>query len=472
MSRRHIPGMAPAKRWALEDEELNPPAPTEGETSEAPAEPAADSLETSLLEVQDSGADIEADQTDIEDTMEEVEALESLALSVKAAKEAGGYDQHGARAMNHALESIYRRCGVDYTDGSILSMESFGGSGKKQDQTGLALENINVKIKEIWEKIIAAVMKSIAWVKEHFAKVFDAAARMENRAKALASRAGSTSGTAKEKTIKNASIATAIQYNGTAANAITAVARLTSIATDVFDGMQTKLDNTGEQIAKALEAGADSGTGGAGSAFASLLAKPSGYTDVNDPATAGVESPGDGVATAVSPELPGGRAIVIMYPMKSSGEDLMARVARSGSRLGKFPGSKAAGDTLTVLSTSDAAKIASEVEKIAGAVLKYRANVAKMEAVKKRIAAGAKKMIDAASKETDADKTASMNKLRTLAGAAPRLLDQPAASFSGYALQTGKAFLDLVELSLKQYEAPKKAAKETPAAAPAAAAAA
>lgn len=417
---------------------------------------APESLETDLLDVNEEEEAAAVEEAETDDAVEVAEALESLALSLESAiKEKGGLDAAGAAIAGQYSDFLYGRVGMNRK--SIVALESFGGTSTRQRSTQIAMEDIAEAAKAIWEKIVKAIKDAIAWVKERFTKIFGAAEKLEKRAKALQEKAGATSGNAEEKNFESERLVKALHKGGAVANVGADAQSLAKLASTIFGSITAWNSKVGDDIVELM------GEPSKASAF-TYEGLPTSAIEGSKKAGAEFGDAGNGMTFMVGNELPGGQAIVarVSDSAQSKGEEAIDRLARTSVTIGAHnPKAKAPTKTqVATLQPSEAEKIAAAVAELASEVASYKRNLDKLSATKEKIVAAAGKAQKAADNSSDDDEAGkaerSSNKMLAKLGmAVPKLIDQPATGFAAYALNTGKAMLDYVELSLKQYGASK-----------------
>lgn len=182
---------------AMESEEIL----AEGAEEQQPlVVPEADTMAADMMEVSDAAEEVEAVDSAIEEAVEGAEQLEEIAQIAEGSLDNGGMDETSAQLMETAVESIYNRLGV--VTSAKMSLESFGTKGTRVQSTKLAIEGIKETTKAIWDKIIAAIKSMWNSISTWFAKLFDAATKMSERAKKI--KAGVAA--AKDKTAKEAEV--------------------------------------------------------------------------------------------------------------------------------------------------------------------------------------------------------------------------------------------------------------------------
>lgn len=417
---------------ALENEELS-------QEEGADLGEAADSLETDLIEVNDEQVEGDEHEAEVEEAADAAEALEAIALSLESIAQEGGLDKNGAIMMQHAVQAQYARVGL--VAKPACALESFGGTSSRAGATSISLEDIKANIKKIWDAIIANIKKAIEWVKERFMKIFGAANKLEARAKALVTKAGDTTGSPKERSFENERLVKSLHVGG-AVNAVQASAELKSTGTQVFGGLSSWTTDAADSIAELLE-NPEKGS----ATVPDLKVQNFAPTDVFGEA-------GEGMKFLRSAELPGNVAIIARIPEKVDGNpaEVADKLARTSIKVGQFdPKAKdPSKKDVAVLSPNDAEKVAQAVADLAVEIQGYKRIQGKLDSVKKRIVNAAEKA-GRESGSAEGDKKSQLQANQKLGQAIPRIVDGAAPGFSAYALNTGKALLDYVELSLKQY---------------------
>jgi hypothetical protein len=413
---------------AMEEEELA----AEVAAAEAPIGDNAESVETELLEVNEEAAVADEADAQVEEAVETVEALEQMAIALESAAAAGGLDKNAALLVGIAADSMYKRVGFGAGRQGMPALEAFGGVSTRVGATQLALEDMKSKIADIWKAIIAHIEKAIAWVKERFLKIFGAAEKIKARAAALSKRAEGTKGSAKESTVNNARVFKALEQGGDV--------RGVAAATALKDATAAIATGAGKQVAIIERM--------AGMVAEGKLEKiDTDLTSVIPGLTKGGEAPEGLVGLKSAKALPGGAAILGQVPAAGTDENsTLKALAKAKFEMGSFGGEGAGKEGLGVMSTSDAARVASIVGEIADQLLGLRAEVSKQEAANKKLIQAAKK----AQSKTDAE-AETVSLLRGATVGIKNYTVEPAVGFSVYAVNTSKSLLDYVELSLKQY---------------------
>lgn len=424
---------------AMENDEVAVPADALTEDVGAGAE----SLETELAEVVSEQAEGDAAQAATDEAAETVEALESLILSLESAVQNGGLDKSGAAVLNIGLESMYQRVGLVPTR-KAPALESYGGASSRQGATQLALEGIKEQAKRIWDAIKAAIKKAVDWVMGFWNKFFGAAEKLKKRADALHEKAEKTTGKAKESTfederlVKALYVGTAVKADGTSAEAVVATAK------ELFKERNNSV-KAGENLLKIMgDLSKDQYEANIGSTVSGML-----YANGLSKTTGADFAGGDGVDVFLGNELPGGRAIVTYSPTSPE------HIGKARSELGQHnPKGKApSGTKVTTLATAAAVKIAENVGFLAEELLAFRQASGAGKDLLSKWNAEIPKLEKEATDAADETVKKNLKLAQKLFSAAPKLIEQPYIGFSTYAVTTGKALLDYVELSLKQYSA-------------------
>lgn len=420
------------------------------EEAELVPEDNANSLETDLLAVNDITADIDENESDIDEGADAAAAMESLIVDLKTAMENGGLDKAGARILRSAVNHHAHRLGLGMSPTLLPSLENHGGVSSRMSSTKIAMESLKDTLKKIWDGIIAAVNKGIDFFKAFYAKLFDAATKMKERAVKLHTAAESVDATKMPKTFDNERLVGALHMSGKVPGDASGSKRLLEVAQELLKDVGNTA-TAGEALAGSFEAASTSGGAAkaAAEALGSLdsLVTPLGK-QVTNPAAEGFEAPGEGVELYRSDELPGGKAIITKKATKTTPET----VAASGSGIADYKanGTKPSGAAVPALSQENAKSVCDDIGKLADLILSSKASIDKASGAKTRIVKAAAKI--GALKVTD-EEAAQLKVFQQTASGLSKFIDQPFAAFNNYALQSaGKALLDQVEQSLKLFD--------------------
>lgn len=158
----------------------------------------ADSMEADLVEAVDLAANIDSGTREIESTMKDADQLERHVEQLGATEGEGGATEEMVQATEIAVEGIYERLGIRGGTG-IPALESFSTKHGRAKSTSDAMEAIGENIKKIWEAVKMAFQKLVNYVKDFFAKLFDANQKMLGRVNALRAKVKGIKGTSTGK---------------------------------------------------------------------------------------------------------------------------------------------------------------------------------------------------------------------------------------------------------------------------------
>lgn len=196
------------------------------EAEEAVAEGAEIDSAEEAKAIEDGHAEIEAAAQDIEDGeahAEEYEqaaaTLESLVDALRDAQKTGGLTPQSAQFFNISFESIgVRLTGKPFQnahgEACIPSMESFGGTMRRDDATRISMEAAGDWLKKIWEVLKKTFAQIKAWVIKFVQAVFDQAERFDQRATKIIEKAKAAKGNAKSDTVELGRAGIKIARNG------------------------------------------------------------------------------------------------------------------------------------------------------------------------------------------------------------------------------------------------------------------
>ncbi len=395
----------------------------------------AESLETDLIEVAEDEAASSEQEAAIDEAVEVAEALESISEGLRAAAGAGGLSKEAAHVVGLSLDHLYGRVGISRAVG-MPALESFGSTSSRVQATTIAFEDIKEQAKQLWAKIVAAIEKSIQWLKEKFELFFGASGKLKARAEKLAQAASQRSGDAKEAEIDNARLFNALQVAGKVDNPIATAENVKDTVEKLFKGAPARV----EKLAAFVASGDDKDV----AAFFDALDLGE-LSVVSNPAQDGFKVK-EGFEVHRSSEMPGGKAVVAIIPGKGTraSEDLAA----SSIGISAFkPNAKAAEGKLKTMSPNDVEKLAKVVAAMADNFQQNKLALIKGNDEKKKLVDAIKKHGNGAS----GDDAKAAKAARATMSALSKMIDSPVAGGSVYLLNTGKALLDLGEESLKQY---------------------
>ena len=181
---------------ALEEIEQQEAAASQSEVKEK--ELAADTLETDMIETTEAG-DLVSDTSDqIEAAAADAEQLEDIADKMEDSLDNGGMDETSAEIAEVAVESIMRRqLGDFYKKQRFMpATEGFGMKQSRLKATQIAMEDVKSSARKIWDTIVEAAKRALAFVKDFFAKLFNNFDKLGKRADSIIEQAKSYSGPA------------------------------------------------------------------------------------------------------------------------------------------------------------------------------------------------------------------------------------------------------------------------------------
>ena len=451
----------------LEEIEAAAAAATDPVDVPVEVEAPADTLETQMLEVEDVAEIVETLDDQVEDAIGSADELQVIADKLEASLPEGGVDEATADMAEVAVESLYRRLGVTLPSKGgkpgtpMVSLEAFKGRQSRQEATRVAMEGIKETIKNVWAKIIEAVQRAYAFVKDFIVKAFSGVAKLEKRAAAKVAEYAKIEGTPSADKIESGKLASSLALGGKfSSNNV--VVGLTELVASIA---------VSDEIAKEAVT-AFGGVGGA-----DLIKSDEGFlkAEYEARAVSGLKAVGTGEGFDVAEgstlyrgnELLGGKAILYTdaAPGKFEGAAALVGLAKKRFSVGDFnPKAKAFEGELTVATIADIKAIAKEVLAAAKALASSKASkdsISKAQADLladiKSASAEVAKGDEAAAKRADAVKRAVV--------AGNQLFTQLGVALTGYTLNTGKNALDYADKSAALYGA--KAAE--PAGEPAAA---
>jgi len=156
-------------------------------------------------------ADVQAEvQEEVIDTNEAVEAidegidaadqLEEVEKAVANAAEEEGLDPVAAEAVRIAIEAICARVGANPKVMYLLyAAENFQSASSRKANTKIALESVSEFLRDIWNKIKAAMQRLWKKVKEFWDKHFSSLGRVKKALESMKNKVSSSSGRLKDK---------------------------------------------------------------------------------------------------------------------------------------------------------------------------------------------------------------------------------------------------------------------------------
>jgi hypothetical protein len=185
------------------------------------AAPAADSVETDMLNLTAEEGEISALDEGIEVAGDDMEQLEQVRDNLEGSLDNGGASPETVEMAAVTVEAISRRQGIKI---GHVAKESFSNSKTRIANTKLAIEGIGDTVKRIWDSIVKAIKKMWEKVKKWWNSYFDGVTKMEERWKKLTARAERVTGDEnkkdndKKETFESTSLVKAIGDMAPAAN--------------------------------------------------------------------------------------------------------------------------------------------------------------------------------------------------------------------------------------------------------------
>lgn len=437
----------------LENEEVTS---TDVEATPADAE-GVDNLETHLLEVADSTAEGEAREQAIDEAEDTVEELEADLADAEVAQESGGLSKDAAAILQRNVANKLNRIGLAAPH--AVAVESFGSASSRASSTRLAMEGIKDGIRRAWEAIIAAIKKSIQWVKDHFNKVFGSYEALVKRAKAVAQRAENTTGSIEERAFENDGLYARLM---TGAKTV-AVTDLTGTFKTVTETVLGKMDDFVTKAESAVEkvSTLDKETMAVPADVTSLLNDSlsllgTAAKDVSDDEKKKYVPDAEKAhytVQAVS-NLPGNKHVVVVA---GAANDAAARPALFKVKLEAqlTKNADVSGKKLNTLSIDQITSVAEMVENLAGEFVQSRKKFDKIADAKAKLVKQAERVskLEYTSEDENAAAAKSSGKeVQKTIMSINRLLGDFPAQYAAYFVTTAKSALDYCELSLRNYK--------------------
>ena len=403
---------------------------------------AADSAETSLVEAADAGAAVDAEVTQIESAQADSETLGDIADTLEASEETGGVDPVAAELAEVAIESIYNRLGITRKEKPAL--EAFADKKTRITATRIAVEDIKATMKKIWDAIVAAFMRVADWLKNFFAAIMDSNEKLAQRADALEKKAKATTGELASETMPAGSVAKSLGTNG-AFDKATALKGMEVLASSIKHVSNSNLHPDLKDIKGLVQDQAKF------DGFTVSSATGDGFTDTSE------EAGSPNMKIAVSGHLPGNKIVRLRLAGKElKGQEAIDALGKYSVEVvsdGKAEQSKQ--ETVPVLTSQEAIKVAVAVRNLTKAVLEGRKNQTALESKIKSLTSDARSAATLAPKD-EAEAAARARAVSKAVTSSLNFQIKYAAAFTSLATNTAKAGLDYAERSLAQYKAKKE----------------
>lgn len=181
----------------------------------------AEDVAEDVVEAADDIGDV-ANLDELEDNLAEGDAhieeyeqaattMESLIEALTSAQRSGGLTPQGAQFATIAFESVgVRLTGAPFKnahgESAMPSLESFGGTMRRDEATTISLENAKEWFARVWDVIKKTWVQIKEWLVKFFETVFTHAGRIKAKAEKVATAAKSASGQPKNDSIDTGAI--------------------------------------------------------------------------------------------------------------------------------------------------------------------------------------------------------------------------------------------------------------------------
>lgn len=432
-------------------------AAVEAVTGEAAEEEVAEdaAIAEGEAEIEAAEADVDAGEEHAEEYEQAAASLEQLVDALKDAQRTGGMTPQSAQFFNIGFESIgVRLTGKPFTnshgEACIPSLESFGGSMRRDTATQISMEAAQDWLKKIWEVLKRTYAQVKEWLVKFIKAVFDQSERYTQRANKIKAAAGEAAKSGKTKAksdkvnIGGSAGKIAVGQNVTTSVPSELLAFVKEAATRGTEGTRALIqlrENFKKLVAKATEGGA---TG-----VEDLGIAESGWSGELRSSVFAIAD-GENFKTKV---LPGNVEFVSVNPAKSA----------TGSFMSTFRGWKVEEHKADVEVNGEQKTLSlTEIAGVAGEVIKV---IEAAKAAKDSLKEEALSITDIAiPAEASEDGVAAIRGAAMVLGKMIQWQSGSIGKMLKYAVSTSGYYLDYAAASLKQYGA----AEPAPAALPAA----
>jgi len=199
-------------------------------------------VEAQAAEVAEDAQDVQQEVQSMEDAVADAETLDMIADTAESSVEEGeGMDPVAAEIAEVAVESIYARLGVERK--AIPSLESFGSAGSRKSATRIAIEDWKDTVKKVWEAVKKFFVNLYEKIKAFFLNVVNTFRSLEKAAKSMKARVDGLKGEAKEKTIKDKSLAKGLGRGETGTVTAAKASETVKIMNQAVKELPSSLDN-------------------------------------------------------------------------------------------------------------------------------------------------------------------------------------------------------------------------------------
>ncbi len=424
-----------------------------------------DTVEAALVDVAEADAAVDTEVAELDKLEDAHESLENYYIGLRAQAKKGGLSAGEATWMQAGIESIIKpwktltlkNCGMP-------SCESYK-DGTKATWLTASCEGVKQMLKDFWQMIMNQINKVVAYIRNWYNKVLDAAPRLKKRAEALSEKAKDTNGTAEQRKI-DLSLMKVLSHGKKAVNGqqlTKALGEIKSLGAGVIAAKSAE-DYEKEMTAllKNLDKVVDTGKADDADTVAAIREHCKKVTSV-----AGATKPlGDdarykGISDKVdvkgTDEILGNKSIVVKSPKDSNWENEFKRLAlNTGIEIAatnaKFDINSSG--SYETLSTSDASSIADLVADICDTIIAYKKGWEGREKQQKEMDTQVKRAVSSSEKDNDDSGTKSkiIKDVASAISVGWRRGVSFESSFINFAITVGRASLSYVERSLAQYK--------------------
>ena len=161
-------------------------------------------------EVRDSEDDVEGSEEVLDDAGGDVDTLEDIKDVLEEAADNGeGIDDTAAKLVEITTEAIYARLGFGETK-SVGALEGFKNPRSRVAATRYAAEAIGEKVSQVWEAIKKFFKDLVEKIKGLWKTYMTAVGRLKRGAEAMRRKVGATSGSKKEDSFEDKSMASKV----------------------------------------------------------------------------------------------------------------------------------------------------------------------------------------------------------------------------------------------------------------------
>ncbi len=143
-------------------------------------------LDASVHDFEDAHREVELCHTDVAVTEDVYAALESIALSIETSLQQHGLSPQAAAFTHMALESQYRRVGIE---SETVALESYGGTKSRLEASQEAYADVKTKLQELWKALMAMVHRAWLAVLNFLDTIVGTSSLLEKAAKTTAEQA-------------------------------------------------------------------------------------------------------------------------------------------------------------------------------------------------------------------------------------------------------------------------------------------